>query len=651
MAKTFLIGCLLVWLPLAMADTLSEGKALAEGMNAKIKQSASSDANMPKAYQGAQVPETQLYDSGASLETKALDKVATDPDAQELYLQNANRPRVVLDPDNDPMLIHAQKINAQATDFMNSGFQGCITLGSQGEMNQSTTQHCYVKGYQEAVDFACTETQTASCGNTDAGESKGLPFANVSMVSHNKGVELTVKHDGVFQIKTDVRLQNCGKFYQDEFTITVPVGYEIAQFTYTPKTWDDWLLLVLNDRIREGAAAGAWWTHAMVGGSKDLLSIGSPGCEQYLRNSNKYHFDLLPYAMTQGGTQNRLVIYHRVGGTGQYKMELKIRLRKICETEFTASHTCTNGQTDSALDKVALGEPYCSDASPLTRAIPGTVFTATRDCWQETREWRIWKAPVYVEDDQCAVYRAQGCQQVNSGSCQLTHERGYCLNSELEFACGTHSGGGTTELCSSELKCQNGECTEEYNQPYDATADFQKAMATLAMVDEAAINLDQDTLGIWEGKALSCKKSGFGVKNCCRNDGWGLDVGVTSCSSGEKELGLAKQAGKVIYVGKEDGGSWPDEWTKYKYCVYPTKLARIVMEQAIPLLGETFGNYYYPNCRALLLKEFTALDFDAIDLSEYFADVMKKANTALADMPTTEELLDRVRENMEALQQ
>jgi conjugal transfer mating pair stabilization protein TraN len=62
------------------------------------------------------------------------------------------------------------------------------------------------------------------------------------------------------------------------------------------------------------------------------------------------------------------------------------------------------------------------------------------------------------------------------------------------------------------------------------------------------------------------------------------------------------------------------------YCCFNSKLARIIHEQGRPQLItdiRSWGSAESPNCRGFTPEEFASLDFDKIDLSEYFEDITR----------------------------
>ncbi|MBW6087903.1 conjugal transfer protein TraN [Escherichia coli] len=66
------------------------------------------------------------------------------------------------------------------------------------------------------------------------------------------------------------------------------------------------------------------------------------------------------------------------------------------------------------------------------------------------------------------------------------------------------------------------------------------------------------------GQAKFCKKAAAGYSNCCKDSGWGQDIGLAKCSSDEKALAKAKikqtdrQCRRVLF--EESAGCLP--WRK-----------------------------------------------------------------------------------------
>ncbi len=71
---------------------------------------------------------------------------------------------------------------------------------------------------------------------------------------------------------------------------------------------------------------------------------------------------------------------------------------------------------------------------------------------------------------------------------------------------------------------------------------------TAAGKDVAALNgVD---VRAFTGQAKFCKKAAAGYSNCCKDSGWGQDIGLAKCSSDEKALAKAKSNKLTVSVGE-----------------------------------------------------------------------------------------------------
>ncbi len=60
---------------------------------------------------------------------------------------------------------------------------------------------------------------------------------------------------------------------------------------------------------------------------------------------------------------------------------------------------------------------------------------------------------------------------------------------------------------------------------------------------------------------------------------------------------------------------------KKTYCVFDSKLARIVQEQGRPQIGMTFGSAENPDCGAITPEQMAKMDFSNIDFSDFYTDL------------------------------
>ena len=198
-------------------------------------------------------------------------------------------------------------------------------------------------------------------------------------------------------------------------------------------------------------------------------------------------------------------------------------------------------------------------------------------------------------------------------------------------------------MCSSDLE----EFKQQFNK--DNTEDFKQAATGLSVASEIIKNLDKDDVTTFKGYSRRCGKTRFGASNCCKSRGWANDLGLAKCNVGEKELGLAREANKAIYVGSYKSGGVIDRRKYEVYCIFPSKLARIIVDQGKRQKGLSFGSARTPDCTGFTLQELESLNFDAMDFSEFYSDVMAKAEAG--STPTSVEAISdiqrKVKEKMQ----
>lgn len=263
-----------------------------------------------------------------------------------------------------------------------------------------------------------------------------------------------------------------------------------------------------------------------------------------------------------------------------------------------------------------------------TRVINGV--SVTRDCWRYESQYACDGG--LVNDDHCNTLFADGCTQ-SSSDCIDTHASGLCLDYLLTMQCSSIEAARHTELCGDQLSCQDGNCASEYQTYQPATDDFKEAAANLSMLQEISTQMDFTNLQVFNGKGARCKDAALGFSNCCKDSGWGVDLGLDSCNAEEIELGTAKEAEMTHYIGSYRTGSIIK--SKYKvYCIYPSKLGRIIVEQGNAQLGRDYGTPRSPDCSGFSTDDFNALDFASMDLSEFYADVMDNASGATVPDPS-----------------
>ena len=194
--------------------------------------------------------------------------------------------------------------------------------------------------------------------------------------------------------------------------------------------------------------------------------------------------------------------------------------------------------------------------------------------------------------------------------------------------------------CGSVRYCVGGGCETVRPQAGDG---FVDAAAKLNMVMElGGDEFDRSDLRFFKGQRKACKIRLAGLANCCTNSG--LLVGLGNCSRAERELAQERHDGNTRYLGEFCARRILGICVtrERRWCVFGSKLGRILQEQGRAQLGIGWGS-----CRGLTVAEIEGIDFDALDLGEFTADLLdggKEPSVSLPDAGGTQTLMrDRVR--------
>lgn len=272
---------------------------------------------------------------------------------------------------------------------------------------------------------------------------------------------------------------------------------------------------------------------------------------------------------------------------------------------------------DSLVDEgtCSLTSNTCLDG-PSTKTISGVEIT--QSCWTQQNNYSCDTGEV---QDTCTALQDQGCTQ--SGSQCTDWQEGVCFAYSNTYSCVTESCGTSNVVCGGDYYCMGGDCTDK---SYDQSESFDEAMSALNADAEAQT---YDVTTIFKGDDRSCRKDAVDYNNCCKDSGWGQDIGLASCSDEEKELGESKESGLAVYVGEYcsyDVLGVCMEHSK-SYCVFQSTLSRILQTQGRQdQLGISFGSGEHPNCRGLTADELAQIDFAKIDWTDYYAELDSNAD-------------------------
>jgi len=276
----------------------------------------------------------------------------------------------------------------------------------------------------------------------------------------------------------------------------------------------------------------------------------------------------------------------------------------------------------------------CSDTTKTcvssgTRIIDN--FEVHRDCW----EWSYYKTCNYPSRDDCKNFAH--CYAVADLPCLLRDNYGNCVNLHKEFSCkswvpvtmdknmvrmGLVEKEGTEKLVCKGVPCIDGNCIDKsYMTDDDMMDSVSKLYAVSQMKDAKDLNFK-----LFAGFADHCSKKAVSYTNCCSTSlkGWGSNLGA-KCKKDEQDLIDKRKKNLCVYVGKENKQTMGvTTVVKHHYCCFGGLLNKVIQVQGRKQLGINFGSGGSPDCRGLTLEEIMRLDFDKMDFSEFFQEILKR---------------------------
>lgn len=176
--------------------------------------------------------------------------------------------------------------------------------------------------------------------------------------------------------------------------------------------------------------------------------------------------------------------------------------------------------------------------------------------------------------------------------------------------------------------------------------DMPDALAALLAARLAGEDYSQN-LTIFKGQPMRCRKAIFGFRNCCKDSGWGVDLGLTQCSEEEKTLMQRQEAKATHYVGtycsqKSFLGVCLEK--SMRYCSFEGTIARIVQEAGRPQVNKTWGTPKDADCSGFTIEEFQRLDLTNVDFSDFTDEMMSRFTS-----PDPNSTMGRIQSNIQNL--
>lgn len=314
---------------------------------------------------------------------------------------------------------------------------------------------------------------------------------------------------------------------------------------------------------------------------------------------------------------------------------------RIMRIEDKLINRCDTGEERNCTE----GTSTCSIAQEV-RTIMG--FPVSRDCWQYKQQFSCLAEGMNDYTD-CGPFKADPSCKIIGETClsfldadeTIGKTPTKCKHWEYQYRCGGEA--KIPDKCTAFNVCVGGLCegmTDESNK------DFANAAAWLTMLDEAAkdfrASVDMQNATLFAGTARNCKVTALDFMNCCKDSGWANGI-FSDCSEDELALMDRVQAKAAVYVGtycsKKVLGVCIQK--RRSYCTFNSQLGMVFQKEIRRLSRAGWGDVKSPNCAGLRLDEIETIDWEQIDLSEAFVDMMNEASVPSTGM-VTDFLRDRL---------
>lgn len=584
----------------------------------------------PSSYYGKSVTEMQ---------TDASVKAMTDPTAQYAYDAKQDRPDYSVTK-QDP-LFRMQDSNQSKMVNLSDTYSGCKDIAYGGVTDSFEDKTCTKTGSPTYLSTTCQRTLTATCSNADAGALWNYQPSDFTV----RGTGINKSTNGYNITFSAGRGQNCAG-YDTYIDFNIDSMANIEAWNLTGVTWDDAFSVSVNGTLIWQADGGTWGVdpHRKVQVWRTLMDR----CEWGSVFGHTETKDIKPFL--KAGT-NTIRIHHQVGGSGEITLSAYAKRYRGCNVQDAITEACPTGFDRS---KAWLSASTCS--------VPGSTIylgrtAVTRDCWGWTDSWQYEGQPIYQEDTMCQALRDQGCSP-NGSVCNASSPSGWCQTATMNFKCPIVIPEKTMSVCGDTLVCPGGDCAAEAKPaPVNNTADFLQSASYLSMMQDMKSGFDPNAITVWKGQFKTCAIDDIiGLNDKCCNSGSGFlnDIGVSDCSNDEKAISQAKKDERETLFrayttcSQQVLGVCVKKVRHYDFCLWPSKLARIVQEQGKAQLGQPINSA----CAGFDLdnpNELQMLDWSRIDLSEYYTDVQQKYDAT--EKPSGGALTQEMAEKQGAMQQ
>ncbi|EEB7341759.1 type-F conjugative transfer system mating-pair stabilization protein TraN [Salmonella enterica] len=497
-------------------------------------------------------------------------------------------------PDNKPSLdapfiAEGLAMKDKAETITGGGFDGCVD--QPASFTEITTHQCL---RDTKIEQYCTRTATIVGDWKETTEIKTYTLTASSFSRSGK------------QIVFSVAAPEAGVIHSASLNVTTQNYLWNSRASFMNTTFN----LGWNDTIALGGATGMTLTSGQVLSGTSCSGNGS--CT---------------------GSLDDIIFKELTGGNTRFTLTLVMQVKRrewVPRVEW--SESCPFSKSEGAMTGSQCVEP----GGVRTVVVEGKTYSIHQDCWK----WQDTYLTQTETEGTCGEYMKDSACTVTRSQCADTVD-GFCVSQLVTYSC-ERKKEGNGQICGGEFFCKDGSCAQGQTGTSNMFGQAVSALASVAAAGEDVAELNGENVRAFTGEGKSCKKFAAGFNNCCKDSGWGQDVGLSSCSSDEKALGKAKEKKLTVYVGeycsKKVLGVCLEK--KRGYCQFDSKLARIVQEQGRrDQLGVGFGSGKSPDCRGITVDELQRLDFGVMNFSDFYSDL-----EAGSEIPEDQALLKKAQD-------
>ncbi|EEG9320713.1 type-F conjugative transfer system mating-pair stabilization protein TraN [Salmonella enterica] len=336
------------------------------------------------------------------------------------------------------------------------------------------------------------------------------------------------------------------------------------------------------------------------------------------------------------GTLDDRIFNELTSGRTTFTLTLVMQVKDrewIPRVEWVES--CPFNKADGVLKGTECSEP----GGTKTGVMEGKTWSLTEACWAYRDKYVTQSA----DNGTCQAYVDNPACTLATRQCAFYSGEGTCLHEYATYSCESKTS-GKVMICGGDVFCLDGECDKAQSGKSNDFGEAVSQLAALAAAGKDVAALNGIDVRAFTGQAKFCKKAAAGYSNCCKDSGWGQDIGLAKCSSDEKALAKAKTNKLTVSVGefcsKKVLGVCLEK--KRSYCQFDSKLAQIVQQQGRNgQLHISFGSSKHPDCRGITVDELQQIKFDQLDLTNFYEDLMNNQK-----IPDSGALTEKVKEQI-----